>query len=198
MSYSNTFETICNNHLMLLYDNYDQHNEIIINYINKGLETGHICIYASVDPYGTKNSFNISNISYKILNYYENTKEGSLQIINMHACFQSAMVGDPASFEKIKFTLGEILVKSQFEGKRNKVLIITDIPNELIYKKYFQECIEIEKFIQDCYSEWMQNGYSITIVCSYPKSPPSIIKGDSLIHIKNILENLHTKTIKIK
>lgn len=54
MSFSNIFETICNNHVIILCDSYDQRNEFIINCINKTLERGHICIYAAVDPYDTK------------------------------------------------------------------------------------------------------------------------------------------------
>lgn len=196
MYYSNIFDTINNNHVMLLYDTDDQRQKYTINCINKELDRGHFCIYTAVDPYDTKNSFNISNISCKISNYYENIKEGNLQIINIRAYFESAILGDLTLFKKLKLSLEEILVQNQSEdNKRKEVLIIIDMSNKLINSKYFLECVEVEKLIQDCHSEWIQNSYNITIVCLHPRSPIYIIKGDSLVSIKDNLANFHKITI---
>ena len=57
MSYSNIIETNCNKHAMLLYYSDDVRNKISINCINKGLERGQLCIYASVDAYNNESHF---------------------------------------------------------------------------------------------------------------------------------------------
>ena len=38
-----------NEHIMLLYSSDDERNNAAVNYINKGLKSGHQCIYASIN-----------------------------------------------------------------------------------------------------------------------------------------------------
>ena len=57
-----------NEHIMLLYSSNDERNNAAVNYINKGLNSGHQCIYASINAMTVKlASSNISNLSSKLI-----------------------------------------------------------------------------------------------------------------------------------
>jgi hypothetical protein len=43
-----------NEHIMLLYSSNDERNNAAVNYINKGLNSGHQCIYASINAMTVK------------------------------------------------------------------------------------------------------------------------------------------------
>jgi hypothetical protein len=91
-----------NEHIMLLYSSHDERNNAAVNYINKGLKSGHQCIYASINANDSESSSSISNLSSKIDNYKENIESGELQIVDFKPYYESALHGDLSTFNKLK------------------------------------------------------------------------------------------------
>jgi hypothetical protein len=81
-----------NEHIMLFYSSDDERNNAAINYINKGLNSGHHCVYASIYAYDNESSSNISNLSSKINNYKENIESSELQIVNFKPYYESVLM----------------------------------------------------------------------------------------------------------
>ncbi|MGZ5511336.1 MAG: response regulator [Nitrososphaeraceae archaeon] len=195
MSYSNIIETNCNKHAMLLYHSDDMRNKISINSINKGLERGQLCIYASVDAYNNESSFNISNLSSKISNYQENIQNGNLRIINFKPYYESAISGDLTPFRELKSELESTLSQRLTDGKRNEILVIADAACSLSQHKHFGECIVLERWWQDVHDAWIKNNLNITVICPHP----GIILNDGLFgKIKNKISHCHTLTIDLE
>lgn len=198
MSCSNIFETICNNHVMLLYDTDDQYAEIVINCINKGLARGQLCIYISKDSYNNESSYSLSNITSKILNYREHLLKGNLQIVNYKPCYESALRQDLTSLKEMSLKIKEASDQQITDNKRRQVLIIIDIESTLLHNKKYREAIIIGEFLQDTFLQWNQNSHNITLVCFHQHSLPSIIQGDKFIDLKNNFINSHILTVDLK
>ncbi len=115
-----------NKHIMLLYNSDDERNNAAINYINKGLNSGHQCIYASIYAYDNESSSNISNLSSKIDDYKENIESGELQIVNFKPYYESALKGDLSHFKKLKVEMEKTLCHRQSEGKKGSILAFAD------------------------------------------------------------------------
>ncbi len=81
------------NHVMLLYEDEKSRANAAIDCVNEGLETGALCVYASVDAFNHWTSSHVSNLSNKISDYDTNIKEGNLQIINFRPYYESALDG---------------------------------------------------------------------------------------------------------
>jgi hypothetical protein len=102
-----------NEHIMLLYSSDDERNNAAVNYINKGLKSGHQCIYASINANDSESSSSISNLSSKIDNYKENIESGELQIVDFKPYYESALHGDLSTFNKLKMELGKTIRKTR-------------------------------------------------------------------------------------
>ena len=181
-----------NKHLMLLYENKNNRNNIIIDIINEGLKNGCLCIYASVDIDNSKSIFLIDNSPSRIINYEENIQNGNLQFINFKPYYESALKGDLTLFEKLKVELEITLSKRLSEGKKDKIIVISDAACTLSENRHFNECISLEKWSQDVHSEWIRNNKEIAIVCPHPNY---IFNEDSLQDIKNKIIDFHDTTI---
>ena len=184
-----------NKHLMLLYENKNNRNNIIIDIINEGLKNGCLCIYASVDIDNSKSIFLIDNSPSRIINYEENIQNGNLQFINFKPYYESALKGDLALFEKLKVELERTLSKRLSEGKKDKIIVISDAACTLSENRHFNECIGLEKWSQDVHSDWIRNNKEIAIVCPHPNY---IFNEASVQDIKNKLSGFHDNTINIE
>jgi hypothetical protein len=111
-----------NDHIMLLYSNYDERNNSAVNLINEGLKSGYQCIYASINAYDSKSSSNISNLSSKIYNYKENIESGELKIVNFKPYYESALHGNLSTFNKLKAELEKTQRQRISEGKKDAIL----------------------------------------------------------------------------
>jgi len=186
---------VTNLHLMLLYENKNKRNNIIIDIINDGLKNGCLCIYASVDTDNTTSISLIDNLSSRIINYEENIQNGNLQFINFKPYYESALKGDLALFEKLKIELERTLSKRLSEGKKDKIIVFSDVACTLSENRHFNECIGLEKWSQDVHSDWIRNNKEIAIVCPHPNY---IFNEDSLQDIKNKISGFHDTTINIE
>jgi hypothetical protein len=124
---------------MLLYDSLRKRNSTIIDYLNKGLENGYLCIYASVDIDTTESNSMIDSFSSRMINYKENIKSENLKFINFKPYYKSAQHGNLTLFKELKLELENLLHKRLSEGKIDKILVIADAACSLSENRYFKE-----------------------------------------------------------
>jgi hypothetical protein len=95
--------------VILLYHTDAEHNAAAVGYINEGLKSGHLCIYASVGAYDSASKWHYSNLSSKIENFDKNVKQGNLVLIDFKPFFGAARKGDPTIFNQLKSQLETML-----------------------------------------------------------------------------------------
>ena len=83
-------------HVMLLYDSGDERNAAAAHYLNEGLKSGQLCVYASVVACDSASKWHTSNISPMIIDYEENVRQGNLVIVDFKPFFESAEKGELA------------------------------------------------------------------------------------------------------
>ena len=105
---------------MLLCNNQEEYNIAAIDCINEGLESGQLCIYASVF---NSDKSHLSKISSKITNYLENIEKGNLLIIDFLPFYESAKASNLRPFKQLKKQIEDLLHKRISDGKGSKVLI---------------------------------------------------------------------------
>jgi hypothetical protein len=184
-----------NEHIMLLYSNDDERNNVAVNYINNGLKSGYHSIYASINAYDSKSSSNISNLSSNIDNYKENIERDDLRIVDFKPYYKSALNVDFRPFKKLKKELEETLNHRKSEGKKDAILVFADAACFLSQNKHFDECEILEWWWNETTTEWRQNNQNITVVCPHPRL---VINNPILsLHTKGRLNGMHTITIDL-
>ena len=183
-----------NEHIMLLYRSDDERSKTAVNYINNGLKSGHLCIYASVHAYDNTSSHSISNLSSKIDYYKENIESGELQIVNFKPYYESALMGDLSPFKKLKIEWEKTQLQRISEGKKTAILAFADAACCLSHNKQFAECEILEKWWYNTTTEWAQNNQNITVVCPHPEP---ILNNPLLSNNKEFLNGMHTITIDL-
>jgi hypothetical protein len=184
-----------NEHIMLLYEDKNKRNDTIVDIINEGLNSGCLCIYASISTDDSENISLIESLSSRIINYEENIKNENLRFINSKPYYDSVLKGDLTIFEKLKSELEYILYKRLSEGKKDKILIVGDVSCTLYENRSFRECIDLEKWWQEVQSDWKINNKDITVVCPHPNY---VVKEESAQNTKNKIGNSHNATIDIE
>ncbi len=192
---NNSTNLLCNEHIMLLYEDRVKRNNFIIDIINEGLKNGCYCIYASVDIDNSKSISLIDSLSLRIINYEENIQNENLKFINSRPYYEFALKGDLTVFEKWKSELEYILYKRLSEGKKDKILIVGDVACNLYETRNFKECIDLEKWWQEVHSDWKRNNKDITVVCPHPNY---VFKEESEQNIKNKIGDFHNARIDIE
>ena len=107
-------------------------------------------------------------MSFRIINYEENIRNGNLLFINFKPYYESALKGDLTLFEKLKTELEYALYRRLSEGKKDKILIFADATCALSETRHFKECIDLEKWWQKVHLDWVRNNKDITVVCPHP------------------------------
>ena len=89
-------------HVMLMYEDEEHRAQAAAYWINRGLEDGQICIYASVHALDQSHMLGIEKLSDRIKHYKENIGNKNLQIINFRPFVESALNGNLFPFEELK------------------------------------------------------------------------------------------------
>jgi CRISPR/Cas system-associated endoribonuclease Cas2 len=155
----------CCEHIIMLYNNDDERNEVAIKYINEGLKKGQLAVYASVDASDTSY---ISERLSKITKYKENMNKGNLLVFSLEAFYYRALDGDLEPFKDFKALLEEIVKERIAAGKSHEVIVVADCADNLSRRKKFDECIHVERWWQNTHFEWLRNNQKITVVCPHP------------------------------
>lgn len=156
-------------HVMLMYEDEEHRAQATAYWINRGLEDGQICIYASVYASDESHLLGIEKLSDRIKNYKGNIVNKNLQIINFKPYIESALSGRLFPFEELKNNLEETIKDLRVEGKKDKITVIADAACRLCEIKSFDKSEMLEKWWQDVHDEWIRNNYHITVICPHPQ-----------------------------
>jgi CheY-like chemotaxis protein len=178
-------------HVMLLYDSDDERNLAAVHYINEGLKSGQLCVYASVGAYETSSRWHTSNISSRIKDYEENVKNGNLVILDFKPFFQSAQKGDLTPFLQLRAQLEGMLERRIAEGRGDRMMVFADAACTLSENKEFDECSALESWWHSVHKEWLGSKQNITVICPHPN-------GALDTHSKEKIGRVHSLTLHLR
>jgi CheY-like chemotaxis protein len=156
-------------HVMLMYEDEEARAQAAAYWMNRGLEDGQICIYASVHALDQSHMMGIERLSDRIKNCKENIGNKNLQIINFRPYVESALNGNLFPFEELKNNLEETINDLIVKGKKDKITVFADAACNLCEIKSFDKSEILEKWWQDVHDEWLRNNYHITVICPHPQ-----------------------------
>jgi ActR/RegA family two-component response regulator len=156
-------------HVMLIYEDLEHRAQAAAYWINRGLEDGQICIYASVHALDHSHLLGIEQLSDRIKHCKENISNKNLQIINFKPYVESALKGSLFPFEELKNNLEKTINDLMVKGKKDKITVFADAACNLCEIKSFDKSEILEKWWQDVHDEWLRNNYHITVICPHPQ-----------------------------
>jgi CheY-like chemotaxis protein len=177
---------------MLLCSNQDEYNIAAIDCINEGLESGQLCIYASVF---NSDKSHLSKISSKITNYLENIEKGNLLIIDFLPFYESAEASNLRPFKQLKKQIEDLLHKRISDGMGDKVLIFAEAAGFLSEHCHFDKGIELEKWWNYAHFEWLKDKLNITILCPHSAC---ILNEESNLYAKSQIGKAHSLTLELQ
>jgi hypothetical protein len=68
------------------------------------------------------------------------------------------------------------------------VVVVAGVAAELNRKEKFDECIKVEEWLQETYSEWLHKGLKVALIC--PHLIPKLDK-DEFMHYRQAIDSLH-------
>lgn len=178
-------------HVMLFYDSDDERNVAAAHYINEGLRSSHLCVYASVGALDSASKWHTSRISSMITDFDENLRKGNLIVVDFKPFFESAQKGELTSFLKLKTQLEGMLKQRIADGRGDRMLVFADAACTLSENGQFDECVALESWWQSAYQEWRNNGQNITVICPHPNR---VLDTQS----KDKIANVHSLTLHLK
>lgn len=87
-------------HIVLLFDDINNLDALVADYINEGLKRGQFCVYASV--YLRDGRHHMEKLSILIDDYKENVRKENLLVVDLAPLYISALIGDVGPFEEAK------------------------------------------------------------------------------------------------
>jgi CheY-like chemotaxis protein len=152
-----------------MYEDEEHRAQAAAYWINRGLEDGQICIYASVHALDQSHLLGIEKLSDRIKHCKENISNKNLRIINFIPYVESALNGSLIPFEELKDNLEETINNLIVKGKKDKITVFADAACNLCEIKSFDKSEVLEKWWQDVHNEWLRNNYHITVICPHPQ-----------------------------
>lgn len=178
-------------HVMLLYDSDDERNAAAARYINEGLKSGQLCVYASVGALDSTSKRHTSQISSSIVDYEDNVNRDNLVVVDFKPFFESAQKSEFGLFLQLKARLEEMLKQRIADGKGDRMLVFADAACTLSENGEFDECVALESWWQNAYYEWRSNNQNITVICPHPSKVLDV-------HSKGRIANVHSLTLRLK
>lgn len=176
-------------HVMLLHVNETNSIEAAIGYINGALKKGQLAIYGSVHIDDESHKCSLSS---RISDYEKNVDKGNLLVVNLREFYEFALAGELEPFEDLKVIIEEIVRERMASGRNGEAVLIGDIAGNLSRNLKLDECIVEERWWDNTFHEWLDNGLKITIICVYPSSA---LARNTLSPVEHELSKLHTLTI---
>jgi DcmR-like sensory protein len=139
----------------LLYENREELDKAMANYINEGLGIGQLCVYATIQY---RDKGHLEKFSKLIADYKENVDKGNLLVIDLAPLYISALLGDLRPFEEAK----KLFIEKAKDRLNKHVRFYGDGTGFLFKNNQFDECIMVEEW-------WQQKQFQGSYVCSFPK-----------------------------
>lgn len=153
---------------MLMYDNEDARFDAAVHFINEGLESNYLCIYASVHAFDEESKLSASNLSSMIKEFEDNVKNGNLQFIDFKIFYDSAHESNLSPFVNLKHKL-ELIVQNRIsDGKDDKIIVFADAACCLTENRKFEQSNGLEIWWQHTHDEWISKNNKITVICPHP------------------------------
>jgi hypothetical protein len=73
------------------------------------------------------------------------------------------------------------------------VVVVAGVAAELNRKEKFDECIKVEEWLQETYSEWLHKGLKVALICPHPI--PKLDK-DEFMHYRQEIDSLHEVVVE--
>ena len=174
---------------MLLYDDEQKRSSAEIECINRALDLGQFCVYATVDAHDKKF---VEEMAAKMTDYQTHVEQGNLLIVDFMPFYESAAAGSLDYFKGLKARIEEVLKGRAAAGKSSKALVVADAACNLSKHGQFDECIALEHWWQGTHNEWMRENIDITIICAHPADALSDARERMRI------SHAHSMTIDLK
>lgn len=84
--------------------------------------------------------------------------------------YESALAGNFDNFDRLKARVESALSDRAAKGTMAKALLVADAACNMSRHRQFDQCVTLERWWQDTYSEWMRNNLDVTIICAHPAS----------------------------
>jgi CheY-like chemotaxis protein len=178
-------------HLMLLYDDEAERSSAEIGCINRALQEGQNCIYATVDA---KHPGFLSKLASRITDYDRQVESGNFVLLNFEPFYEAAAKGDLAPFNQLKAKVEEAQKNRTTLGKNGKTLLVADAACDLARHKQFDECVTLEGWWQETYNDWMAKNLDITIICAHPSS---VLKQQPHEEEQYRISHMHSLTLDL-
>ena len=170
-----------NSHIALFYDNRNDLDRTLADYINIGLDRGQLCVYATVRH---RDEHHIERISRLITDYAKNVEKGNLLIVDLASYYLSALLGDMKPFEDAK----KRFASKASERADNHVRFVGDGTGFLFKNRHFDECAMVEQW-------WQEKPFEGSYVCPYLRTPFETFPHD--LHAKRAVMATHDIIINI-
>jgi hypothetical protein len=175
-------------HVMLLYSNGDSTSSA--KCVSDALGKGQLTIYVPVISYSNNNNTShISDIPSEIVDYLDNVNDDNLLILGTRSFYNLALAGNMEPFEELKILIEEAIKERIASGKSDEVTLVMGIAGTLATNQKFDQCINLERWWQKTYSEWIQKGLKITLICLHPNQ--IFDKSKQFMHYKQAMSSLH-------
>lgn len=162
-----TSQVLTGQHAMLLYNDDANPDDTMIRYVNDALKEGHLVVYMPIDENYASDR---SRVASAITNYEENVNRGNLCTLQTRRFYEDAIAGNLDLFEELKEVLEEMMRERIEVGKDNKMTLHFGCAGDLTQNDKFEDAITIEKFWQKTFSEWIEKGLNITLLCPHSNS----------------------------
>jgi CheY-like chemotaxis protein len=178
-------------HVMLVYDSDDERNVAAAHYINEGLRSSYLCVYASVGALDSASKWHTSRISSMITDFDENVRKGNLVVVDLKPFFGSAQKIKLAPFLQLKTELEGMLKQHIADRRGDRMLVFADAACTLSENGEFGECVALESWWQSVCQEWINNSQNITVICPHPSR---VLDA----HSKDTIASVHSLTLHLK
>jgi CheY-like chemotaxis protein len=179
-------------HLMLLYDDEVIRSNAEVECINKGLEQGKFCVYASVDINDKKLA---TAFAAKIKEYDKHVQNNSLLVVDFKPFYDSALVGRLELFEELAYKIECKIDERAAAGHNSKTLIVADAACNLTKNKYFGQAAKLENWWQNTFRRWTTSGLDITIICAHPSRT---LNEEFHDYAASHISRMHSLTLDLK
>lgn len=162
------FEICDGNHIMLVCEDDTAKLDAATHFINEGLGSDQLCIYASVHAFDPGSDVNVANLKSRIINYESYLKKGKLKFVDFKPFYNSAVMSNLEPFELLKEKFETMLHTNTLDGKQEKIMLFADAACCLTENKQFEETRELETWWQRAHYEWLNKDLKITVICPHP------------------------------
>ena len=183
--------------MLLLYRHSDEQADAASRYVNEALSRGYLTIYLPLTTTSISKS-----IDFEEEKEDDIVNRGNLLTFDTRTFYNFALAGDMQPFEELKVLVEEALeekrriaFKRGMPNEEEIVVLVAGVAAELARNGKFEEAVKLEEWWQKTYSEWMQKGLKITIICPHSNT---VLDNGEFVHYKKAISSLHDVVLGVE